>query len=55
MTQFSLFGAAAAEPARADLDGLLLAGGQWVRSPAGARLSQWPSIAAIFEGWCLTT
>lgn len=39
MTQFSLFGAAAADPGRADLDGLLVAGGQWVRSPAGARLS----------------
>lgn len=30
--QFSLFGAAMAEPTRADLDGLLLAGGQWVRA-----------------------
>lgn len=30
--QFSLFGAAAIEPSRADLDGLVLAGGQWVRS-----------------------
>lgn len=30
--QFSLFGAAAIEPSRADLDGLLLAGAQWVRS-----------------------
>ncbi|MDT4944772.1 MAG: hypothetical protein QOH14_1505 [Pseudonocardiales bacterium] len=37
--QFSLFGAAAADPAPADLDGVLLAGGHWVRSPAGARLS----------------
>jgi hypothetical protein len=37
VTQFSLFGAAAVEPSRADLDGLLLAGAQWVRSPAGAR------------------
>jgi hypothetical protein len=39
VTQFSLFGAAAVEPTRADLDGVLLAGGQWLRSPAGARLS----------------
>ena len=30
--QFSLFGAAVAEPTRGDLDGLLLAGGQWVRA-----------------------
>jgi hypothetical protein len=30
--QFSLFGAAVAEPTRADLDGIVLAGGQWVRS-----------------------
>jgi hypothetical protein len=39
MTQFSLFGAAAAAPGLDDLDGLLLAGGHWVRSAAGARLS----------------
>ncbi len=39
MTQYSLFGAAAAAPALSDLDGLLLGGGQWVRSAAGARLS----------------
>lgn len=39
MTQFSLFGAAAATPARDDLGGVLLAGGHWVRSGAGARLS----------------
>ncbi len=39
MTQFSLFGAAAAEPSLDDLDGVLLAGGQWVRSPSAARLS----------------
>ncbi|HET6877360.1 MAG TPA: hypothetical protein VFH38_07510 [Jatrophihabitans sp.] len=39
MTQFSLFGAEAAAPTLEDLDGLLLAGGQWVRSAAGARLS----------------
>ena len=41
--QFSLFGAAVAEPTRGDLDGLLLAGAQWVRAAAGgterARLS----------------
>jgi len=37
--QFSLFGAAAATPSLADLDGVLLAGGLWVRSGAGARLS----------------
>lgn len=39
MTQFSLFGAEAAAPSPADLDGLLLAGGQWVRSGGSARLS----------------
>ena len=39
MTQFSLFGAEAATPEVADLDGLLLAGGHWARSTAGARLS----------------
>ena len=39
MTQFSLFGAEASAPSFGDLDGLLLAGGQWVRSAAGARLS----------------
>ena len=39
MTQYSLFGADAARPALEDLDGLLLAGGQWVRSGAAARLS----------------
>jgi hypothetical protein len=37
--QFSLFGAAAAEPARDDLDGVLLAGGHWVRNAGTARLS----------------
>jgi hypothetical protein len=37
--QFSLFGAAAAEPSLADLDGVLLAGGHWVRSGDTARLS----------------
>jgi hypothetical protein len=39
VTQFSLFGAEAAVPALDDLDGLLLAGGLWVRSSAGARIS----------------
>jgi hypothetical protein len=39
MTQYSLFGAAAAAPALDDLDGVLLAGGHWVRSGATARLS----------------
>jgi hypothetical protein len=39
MTQFSLFGAAAAEPSLDDLDGVLLAGGQWARQHATARLS----------------
>src|SRR5579875_1794936 len=39
VTQFSLFGAEAAPPTVADLDGLLLAGGQWVRSGDGARIS----------------
>jgi hypothetical protein len=39
MTQFSLFGAAVAEPALDDLGGVLLGGGHWVRSAAGARLS----------------
>ena len=37
--QFSLFGAAAAEPTLADLDGVLLAGGHWVRTGQTARLS----------------
>lgn len=37
--QFSLFGAAAAEPDLADLGGVLLAGGHWVRSAGHARLS----------------
>jgi hypothetical protein len=39
VTQFSLFGAEAAAPELADLDGVLLAGGHWARSAAGARLS----------------
>jgi hypothetical protein len=37
--QFSLFGAAVAEPTLGDLDGVLLAGGHWVRSGGSARLS----------------
>src|SRR5690349_24282124 len=37
--QFSLCGAAVAEPTLGDLDGVLLAGGHWVRSGALARLS----------------
>jgi hypothetical protein len=37
--QFSLFGAAVAEPGLIDLDGVLLAGGHWVRSGPQARLS----------------
>jgi hypothetical protein len=37
--QFSLFGAAATEPAIADLAGVVLAGGHWVRSGTSARLS----------------
>jgi hypothetical protein len=39
VTQFSLFGAEAVAPEVADLDGVLLAGGQWARSSAGVRLS----------------
>jgi hypothetical protein len=39
VTQFSLFGAEAASPELSDLDGVLLAGGHWARSAAGARLS----------------
>lgn len=39
--QFSLFGAEAADPLVEDLDGVLIAGGDWVRTDAGsaARLS----------------
>ena len=45
--QFSLFGAAAAAPTPADLDGVVLAGGQWVQAPtAGARLS-----VLVDAGW----
>jgi hypothetical protein len=39
VTQFSLFGAEAGTPLVGDLDGLLLAGGHWVRSGPAARLS----------------
>jgi hypothetical protein len=56
VTQFSLFGAEAASPVLADLDGVLLAGGHWARSPSGARLSvvvadRWraDALAAAFE------
>lgn len=44
--QFSLFGAAATEPSLDDLDGVLLAGGHWVRSPESARLS-----VVVAERW----
>jgi hypothetical protein len=52
VTQFSLFGAEAAPASLEDLDGLLLAGGHWVRSPVGARLSivvddQWRADALV--------
>ncbi len=53
--QFSLFGAAAAAPTRDDLDGIVLAGGQWVRAHAGqARLSilvdqRWRAVALAAE------
>ena len=46
MSQFSLFGAAAAEPSLDDLDGVLLAGGHWVRTRRGARLS-----VVVAERW----
>jgi len=39
MSQFSLFGAAVAEPCLEDLDGVLLAGGWWVHVEGVARLS----------------
>jgi hypothetical protein len=54
--QFSLFGAEAAEPVLADLDGLLLAGGDWVRidQDRAARLSilvadRWRADALLSE------
>ena len=57
MTQFSLFGAEAGDPSLDDLDGLLVAGGHWVRSAAGARLSvlvadRWraDALAGVFTG-----
>jgi hypothetical protein len=37
--QFSLFGAAASTPSLDDLDGVLLAGGHWVRHGPAARVS----------------
>lgn len=46
MTQFSLFGAAASEPTLADLDGVVLAGGLWVRQDDTARLS-----VVVAERW----
>jgi hypothetical protein len=54
VTQFSLFGAAAVEPVVDDLDGVLLAGGQWVRSGSTARLSvvvadRWRADALVEE------
>lgn len=54
--QFSLFGAEAADPVIEDLDGLLIAGGDWVRTEKGsaARLSvlvadQWRATALQAE------
>ncbi|HST49033.1 hypothetical protein [Jatrophihabitans sp.] len=46
--QFSLFGAEAADPLVEDLDGVLLAGGDWVRTDGGAaaRLS-----VLVAESW----
>lgn len=55
MTQFSLFGAAVAEPTLDDLAGVLLAGGHWVRfAAATARLSvvvadRWRADALVEE------
>ena len=54
MTQFSLFGAAAAEPSIDDVDGVLLAGGRWVRGSGTARLSvlvadRWRADALALE------
>lgn len=45
-TQYSLFGAEVQRRRVDDLDGLLLAGAQWVRSAAGARLS-----VRVADGW----
>jgi hypothetical protein len=50
MSQFSLFGAAVAEPCLDDLDGILLAGGHWVRSEGTARLS-----VVVLEAWRAST
>ena len=56
--QFSLFGAAALAPTVGDLDGIVLAGGQWVHAAAsgrpGARLSvlvdaPWRAMALVEE------
>jgi hypothetical protein len=44
--QFSLFGATVAEPTLADLDGVLLGGGHWVRQGDTARLS-----AVVADRW----
>jgi hypothetical protein len=44
--QFSLFGAAAIAPSRDDLAGVLLAGGDWVRTGEQARLS-----VVVSEEW----
>ncbi len=54
MTQFSLFGAAAADPTLDDLDGVVLAGGHWGRQGALARLSivvrdEWRALALAGE------
>ena len=46
MTQFSLFGAAAASPTVDDLGGVLLAGGHWVGRAGSARLS-----AVVADRW----
>jgi hypothetical protein len=60
MTQFSLFGAAVAEPTLDDLDGVLLGGGHWARTAGGARLSvvvagRWraDALAAAFALRCV--
>jgi hypothetical protein len=44
--QFSLFGAATAQPCLDDLDGVLLGGGHWVRVGPDARLS-----AVVADRW----
>lgn len=44
--QFSLFGAEAGELVLADLDGVLLGGGQWLEAADGARLS-----AVVVDRW----